>query len=75
LQVLTARSAPRSGHSERGEPAAGVEAAEWRRAREHYLRYLELAGAGRLAEAGQELEKLGQALGIARDTRSTGGRR
>lgn len=34
------------------------------RARELYERYLQLAGAGRLAEAGRELEKLGEALGI-----------
>ena len=47
---------------------------QWQRAREHYQRYLELAGAGRLAEAGQELEKLGQALGIAREGRGSGER-
>jgi uncharacterized protein len=37
------------------------------RARELYRRYLELSGAGRLAEAGRELERLGEALGVRRD--------
>jgi uncharacterized membrane protein (UPF0182 family) len=60
-----------------GEAAAfdtlGV--AQWQRAREHYLRYLELAVAGRLAEAGLELEKLGQALGVGREGRGGGEQR
>jgi hypothetical protein len=71
LGVAMARGFPQ----ERGVAGAPLEVAEWQRAREHYLRYLELAGAGRLAEAGQELEKLGQALGIAREGRGGGEQR
>lgn len=55
-----------------GAAGQGLEAAEWQRAREHYIRYLELAGVGRLAEAGRELEALGQALGVAREGRGGG---
>ncbi len=58
----------------RASTSQGLEAAEWQRARAHYIRYLELAGAGRLSEAGEELEKLGQALGVAREGRGGEGR-
>jgi uncharacterized membrane protein (UPF0182 family) len=42
---------------------------DWRRARELYRRYLELSGAGRLEEAGRELEELGRTLGAGENRR------
>ena len=48
----------------RAEGAPVVDEDGLRRAREHYARYVKLAGEGRLAEAGEELELLGRSLGL-----------
>lgn len=66
---VVARAAGLAGH--RGGPVAGsaeagtVSESDLRRAREHYQRYMELMGSGRPREAGEELERLGRALGVA----------
>jgi uncharacterized membrane protein (UPF0182 family) len=54
------------GRPEAGSLEAGtVSEADLRRARDHYQRYLELMGSGRPREAGEELERLGRALGVS----------
>lgn len=40
-----------------------LDAAGWQAARDHYRRYLELMGQGKVEEAGRELERLGHLLG------------
>lgn len=59
----TALAAGTSGSTSQRE-TTGPDAADLEAARAHYRRYLELAGNGRLEEAGKELQRIGELLGV-----------